>query len=147
MLAASLWMPFEQRVVKNNKLKGKWKEEEIFGKRTAEVGVLKKKQTTDDRKSVVTSQSFGELYGSFIQSDLYLLHFLLVHSGYTICFCVSIFLLVLFFVRVFLLFFSIFLLNSSYEFYPCLFNGLFFPPMYVSLVLNYLLVILCLIHN
>ncbi len=42
MLAASLWMPFEQRVVKNNKLKGKWKEEEIFGKRTAEVGVLKK---------------------------------------------------------------------------------------------------------
>ncbi len=81
MLAASLlWMPFEQRVVKN-KLKGKWKEEEIFGKRTAEVGVLKKNQTTDDRKSAVTSQSFGELYGSFIQSDLYLLHFLLVHSG------------------------------------------------------------------
>ncbi len=42
-LAASLWMPFEQSLVKNNKLKGKWKEEEIFGKRTAEVGVLKKK--------------------------------------------------------------------------------------------------------
>ncbi len=52
---------------------------------------IEKKQTTDDRKSAVTSQSFGELYGSFIQSDLYLLHVLLVHSGYTICFCVSIF--------------------------------------------------------
>ncbi len=110
MLAASLWMPFEQRVVKNNKLKGKWKEEEIFGKRTAEVGVLKKNRqlmigkVLSRHKVLVNYMDLLSKATSALSAGAFRLYNLFL-CQYLPTFVLSVSSYLFFFIRVFLLFF------------------------------------------